>query len=169
MRSAWIAILVAGCGGAPSQPVDCSEPTPIALVIEATERLNPDPDGRALPTELRLYQLRDAAGAETASFEDLWERAPAVLGDALVSEESLTLYPGERLERALAPDPQTTTILAVAIVRAPAGRTWRALVPMSRSSTSSETCPRLQPGQLFLRLDDHRIEAITPRPPETRG
>lgn len=168
-----LALATAGCASAPEPRPECGDPEPIALTIEATPRLNPDAEGRALPTELRVYQLRDAGALDTASFEDVWQSAETVLGESLVSTESLTIYPGERLERALRPARDTAAIVAVVIVRQPAGRTWRAVVPMTHPETGGELCPAIEPGRIRLRLDDYRVEAITPRrtpsDTETRG
>ena len=163
-----------GCASSPETRPECADPPPLALTIEATPRLNPDVEGRALPTELRVYQVRDASALEMASFEDVWQGGEAVLGDDLVSAETLTIYPGDRLERALRPAEDTAAIVAVVIVRQPAGRTWRAVVPMTRPEPGEGHCPAPEPGRLVLRLDDYRIEAITPRritssDRETRG
>lgn len=158
-----LASLALGCASTPEPRPECGDPPPIALTIEATPRMNPDAEGRALPTELRLYQVRDASALEMSSFEDVWQDAPTVLGDALLSEETLTVYPDDRLTRELRPSPEAQAIVAVVIVRQPTGRTWRAVVPMTRAEASEESCPALEPGRLLLRLDDYRIEAITPR------
>jgi type VI secretion system protein VasD len=162
--------LAPACATGPEARPECGDPRPIALTIEATSRLNPDPAGEALPTELRIYQLRDVTALDMASFEDVWQGASSALGDALVSEETLTVYPGDRLERVLLPAPEASAIVAVVIVRQPAGRTWRAVVPMSRRDATEQSCPVLEPARLLLRMDDYRIEAITPRTTsETRG
>lgn len=164
------ATVVPACASGPEARPECGDPPPIALTVEATSRLNPDPAGAPLPTELRIYQLRDARALDMASFEDVWQGAAEVLGDALISEETLTVYPGDRLERELRPAAEAGAIVAVVIVRQPAGRTWRAVVPMSRRDATEGSCPVLEPGRLLLRLDDYRIEAITPRTTrETRG
>jgi type VI secretion system protein VasD len=160
---ALVAVCAAGCASAPETRAACAPPSPIALTVEATSRLNPDAEGRALPTELRIYQLRNASAFEMAAFVDIWSNAADVLGEALISEETLTLYPGDRLQRQIQPSGETQALVAVAIVREPRGRTWRAVVPMSRNAPSNESCPALEPSRLVLRLDDYRIEAITPR------
>lgn len=157
-----LAALHAGCASSPETRQDCPDAPPIALTIEATDELNPDDDGVALATELRIYQVRDSAALEMASFEEVWQDAAAALGDALVSEETLTVYPGSRLERALRPDPETTAIVGVVIVRQPAGRTWRALVPITTTAAGPQTCPGPAPTRFRLRLDGYRIEAIVP-------
>ncbi len=167
---AVIAMCVAGCASSPETRASCAPPNPIALTIEATSRLNPDAEGRALPTELRIYQLRHTNALEMATFEDVWSNAAGILGEALVSEETLTLYPGDQLQRQIQPSEEAQALALVAIVREPRGRTWRAIVPMNRHASSAESCPVLEPNRLILRLDDYRIEAITPRiNQETRG
>lgn len=162
--------LVPACATGPEARPECGESPPIAVTIEATPRVNPDADGRALATEVRIYQVRDASALEMASFEDVWQSPADVLGPALLSEEALTIYPGETLSRQLRPADDASAIVAVVIVRQPAGRTWRAVVPMTRSEASEASCPVTTPDRLLLRLDDYRIEAITPRTTtETRG
>ena len=168
-KTTWFLLVLAlgglapACASGPEARPECAPPQPIALTIEATPRLNPDVEGRALPTELRIYQVSESSALDMASFEDVWESPADVLGAALLSEESLTVYPGERLQRELRPEDEASAIVAVVIVRQPAGRTWRAVVPMRRRNASEESCPVLHPGRLLLRLDDYRIEAITPR------
>lgn len=171
----WALVLAAGalgpaCASGPEARAECGEAPPIALTIEATSRVNPDAGGHALATELRIYQVRDASALEMASFEDVWQGAEGVLGPALLSQETLTIYPGETLSRELRPADEASAIVAVVIVRQPAGRTWRAVVPMTRSEASEASCPVTTPDRLLLRLDDYRIEAITPRTTtETHG
>ncbi len=161
----WAAICCAqsACGGAsPASEDTCGEVAPIALRIVATDGLNPDATGAALPTELRLYQLSDASALEHTGFEDVWRDGSGALGDALVAEETLTIYPGQRVERTLRPDDATTALAAVIIVREPAGRTWRAVAPISRLAGDDATCPALSPRALTYRLDRYRVEALLP-------
>lgn len=156
-------VVFPGCASSPETRPPCAPPTPIAITILGTPRLNPDAEGRALPTEVRIYQLRDATVFDMAAFEDIWSSAANVLEGALVSEEALTLYPGERLERRVQPADDAAALVGVAIVREPRGRTWRAIVPITRRTPSDSSCLVLEPSRIAFRLDDYRIEAMTPR------
>lgn len=164
VHASMLALLVSpGCASSPETREPCVLPSPIAITIEGSPRINPDAEGRALPTEVRIYQLRDATVFDMAAFEEIWSDAANVLQGALVSEETLTLYPGERLERRVQPSDDAAALVGVAIVREPRGRTWRAIVPIIRRTPSDSSCPVLEPSRIAFRLDDYRIEAMTPR------
>jgi type VI secretion system protein VasD len=152
--------LLLACASSPEVAPSCGQPMPIPIAIDVSDRWNPDAEGRALPSELRLYQLADASSLDTASFEDLWLRARETLGEALLSEETVTVYPEEHISRRLTLNPEARAFAAVAIVREPQGRTFRAVVPIDAPEDGE--CSK-GPSRIQLRLMDYRVEAITPR------
>src|SRR5205823_1456737 len=103
--------------------------------------------------EVRVHELRDPALFENAAFEDAW-RAEGPLGEAMVSTQSVTLYPGETAAVSLTPSAEARALVGIAIVRRPAGRTWRVIVPM-------EALPCGASASLALRVDEYRIERAT--------
>jgi type VI secretion system VasD/TssJ family lipoprotein len=97
-----------------------------------------------------VLELRDASSFESLSFEDAWTPAPAIEG-AIVSTRSVTLYPGETSELDVQPSPETHALVGIAIVRRPAGRTWRVIVPV-------ESLPCGSSASLAWLVDEYRIE-----------
>jgi type VI secretion system protein VasD len=152
-----LVLLATACASGPAVRPECPAPRSGELVLEASDHLNPDRHGAALPTEVRLYQLRDAASLEHASFEDVWQDAAAALGDAIVSEESVTVYPGQTIRRQLRAEDDAHVIAAVVIVREPA-------VVSTAGSTASappdDRCAAALPPRLTFRIEGYRIEAI---------
>ncbi len=116
-------LCTAGCAtaGFPKEPV------PVAFTVKASKSLNPDGNGRSLPTVIRFYFLKSPTRISKATFEEIYTsgRDRDVLGDDFVRMEELTVYPGETIDRDVQVDPQVRAIGAVAIVRTPVGETWR--------------------------------------------
>lgn len=123
--------LLAGCSllglGKPANP------RPMRLQIRAAERLNPDDGGRSLPTLVRVYQLGSAARARTVELTDLLRDPKVALGEDLLSMEELLLSPGQTLERTLTREPKARALLVAAVVRRPAGVSWRDVVELPAS------------------------------------
>jgi type VI secretion system VasD/TssJ family lipoprotein len=142
---------LAGCATAPAVGGACERPATLRVAIAAGPLLNPDDTGTPLPTEVRLYQLRDAARVEGLAFDDVWRDGDAALGDARVSTQVITVYPGEPAEGALAASPDAHALAAVAIVRQPAGHAWRVVVPL-------DDVPCGAAATITLRVDEYRIE-----------
>ncbi len=151
-----LAFSVCGCAEALPPGETCAAPAEISVTLASGLLLNPDESGEPLPTEIRVHELRDVALFEQAMFEDAW-LAEGELGAAIVSTQSVTLYPGESAALTLTPSTEAHALAGVAIVRRPAGRTWRVIVPI-------ETLPCGATASLALRVDEYRIE----RAPEVR-
>jgi type VI secretion system protein VasD len=129
----FVASLVAGCAHAsPAEGKPCT--LPIEVALRATPRLNPDAQGAALPTVVRLYQLGASERIEQADFAALWEHASDTLAGDLLAARELTLFPGRAQGVQVALRPDVRFLAAVAIVRQPSGSSWRALLPLPESS-----------------------------------
>lgn len=114
-----------------------SSPGPMRLQIEAAARLNPDDGGRSLPTLVRVYQLRSAAKARTVELTDLLRDPKEALGEDLLATEELLLSPGQTVQRTLTREPQARAVLVAAVVRRPAGVSWRDVVELPASKTKN--------------------------------
>lgn len=148
---ASIAVLASGCGATPSAGTVCALPASIEVAVESGPLLNPDASGRPLPTEVRLYRVRDTTPFETVTFEALWQSDADALGASLLGVESVTVYPGETTTSTIVPEPEAQAIVAMAIVREPAGRTWRTVVDVESMACGAS-------AHLRLRVDEYRIE-----------
>ncbi len=135
------AMVVAGCGS--SQRPPCNIPEEGNLTVEATERLNPDEKGRPLPTIVRVYQLKGLGEIELASFEKIWREAEDTLAETLVVADEFTIYPGQTVKRTFERDPAANYLVGVAIVRRPAGQTWRTIIDLP-APADAQRCAALQ-------------------------
>ncbi len=158
-RTGWAHVLscmlAAGCAPA---LVPC-EPRTIQLQIAGSPRLNPDERGRPLPTTLVLYQLKDAARLESASFSDLWKDSKNVLQEDLVASEEITLSPSEKMVRTLLQKPGVSHVAVVALVRRPDGLGWRVVRTLAPSpgEVCTEKQPALSPLGLSLLVEEYAI------------
>ena len=120
----------------------------IDLTLTASDRINPDEDGHALPTQFRIYQLKSLSKLETIEFEDLWRKAGEVLGEDLVHTDELTLYPSKQQVKSITRDPKANYLVGVAIVRRPSGTSWRGTYVIPKAPLES-ACADLR-GSFFL-------------------
>lgn len=145
-----VSALTGGCAK------QCPSPT-MSLVLQASERVNPDDRGRALATVVRVYQLKSVVKLEEAEFEDIWLRADETLEGDLLKSDEFTLFPRGKVDRRLMLDKETSFVVAVALFRKPGGLAWRSIYEMpERKCGLFRSPPRV--ARRFL-LEDYRIEA----------
>ncbi|MGE0787603.1 MAG: type VI secretion system lipoprotein TssJ [Sandaracinaceae bacterium] len=171
-------LILAACGGSRSRP-SCDAQENAQLTIEATDRMNPDEDGRPLPTIVRVYQLANINVMETASFDEIWRTDEDTLGDAFLGKDELTVYPDTRINREFERNPDANYIVGMAVVRRPTGQSWRTILQLPPPAQEAQ-CAALQddpdappPEQptVYLRfeIDDYQIEGAVrleyPPPP----
>ncbi len=171
----WTAALVitaaaaAGCAHTPSAPFHCDSPPPFHVSLQGAERLNPDPDGNALPTVVRVLQLSGSSRLENAQFNGLWQNPEEALGPDLIRMDEVTVDPGQTSGHWYNRDPKAKYVVAVGIFRQPSGDFWRAAV--SLAPVSREQCvppagaarsgpPQRTDVQVVFRLEDYRIDAL---------
>ncbi len=144
----------------------CKTPTAVELEIEPSDRVNRDPDGRSLPTVLRLYQVRDLSRVQMASSEDMYETPTEALGDTLVATDELTVYPGQVMVRRFERDEKADFLLGVAIFRSPVGSSWRTMqeFPLPGDPCQERDDPKASRKVTDLRvrmfLEDYRLESV---------
>lgn len=82
--------------------------------IRATHYLNPDENGQSKPIALTFYQLKNSQAFKQASYVDLSEHAPEILGEDLIDKQTMTVRPGQHtsLQKNLAVDTQYIGIVA---------------------------------------------------------
>jgi type VI secretion system protein VasD len=159
--------LCAACASSP-RPT-CRVPDDVQLEIEASDRVNPDEDGRSLPTRLRLYQLKSLSRLAQASFDDVWARPKQTLADSALSSEELVIYPGQVEVHRFKRNPQADFIVGVAVFREPEGEAWRTAQewplpgdPCQRGGrhASHAGSARLEKLRLRMFLEGNRIESV---------
>jgi len=124
-------------------------PAPIKVSIRASNRLNPDEQGQSLPTVVKVFQLKNPGKADGADFEGLYRREKETLGEDLIQADELVIGPGQQETKTLARDKAAKALAVVAVVRRPAGTSWRSIVELPAIGTSAE---------LSFVLEDYRIE-----------
>ncbi len=142
--------LGAGCAEAIPPADACVTPAEVTVTLASGALLNPDESGSPLPTEIRVHVLRSTPALEGALFEDAWAPSDA-LGESIVATQSTTLYPGETTSLVIAASDEGVALAGIAIVRRPAGRAWRVIVPIDDLACGARTT-------LALRVDEYRIE-----------
>jgi type VI secretion system VasD/TssJ family lipoprotein len=124
-RPAWLlGLLWAACGHAPAP---CPGPESIPVILRAGDRLNVGDGGQALPTTVRLYQLKDVGRLASATLEQMLENDRATLAGDLLSVREITLYPGEAAKPLLDRREGADFLAVVAFFHHPAGNGWRAV------------------------------------------
>jgi type VI secretion system protein VasD len=166
-------VLLAGCVSdvlpppvqAPPPP-SCPVPQSLEVEIETSDRVNLDASGQSLPTNLRMYQVRNVNALQASSFDDIWERGKEVLGSSVVQADELTVYPGQIVALRLKRNDEADFLVAVAIFRSPVGSAWRTIqeFPMPGDPCKERKDPKAAPQLADLRirafLDGYRVESV---------
>lgn len=142
----------------------------VQLLIEASSMINPDANGEALPTVVRLYQIRGEIVLDNLDFATIWESEdPKDLGDGFLAVEELTIYPGQNDKRLVPIESQATHIVATGWFREPLGNTWYASyeIPRRHPDVVCQKAPesKVYPNPCFYALLDRSAVTGGPTPP----
>jgi len=149
------ALFLAACGHAPEP---CPAAEPIEVILRAGDRLNPGETGEALPTTVRLYQLKDIGRLTAATLEQVLDNDRSVLGEDLLWVKEITLYPGEANKTLLDRREGAAVLALVAFFRHATGSGWRAasqLPPPNPFHCHAEDGERRRPLLRFGLNDNH--------------
>lgn len=114
----------------------CGSSTPDPKIINAqlnaTDDVNPDPAGNPAPIFIRLYELTTDTKFKLASFDQLYDKEPALLGQELQGLQEFFLVPGgsEEMTRTLKDGSKFVAVLAA--YRDIPNATWRAVKPVEQ-------------------------------------
>lgn len=142
----------------------------VQLLIEASSMINPDANGEALPTVVRLYQIRGEIVLDNLDFATIWQSEdPKDLGDGFLAVEELTIYPGQNDKRLVPIESQATHIVATGWFREPLGNTWYASyeIPRRHPDVVCKKAPesKVYPNPCFYALLDRSAVTGGPTPP----
>lgn len=105
----------------------------VSLVVGAGSRINPNEDGEALPTVVRVYQMRGELAAEDVDSGEMWKSEKAEeLGEDFLAVDELTLAPDSRDLRTIPLKEDATHLMAAGLFRESVGRTWYTLYEIPR-------------------------------------
>lgn len=179
MGLALAAPLIAHCSSsqlpAVMRPNTCALPQSIQMVIRGGDHLNPNEEGRALPVEVRVYQLKAPHKMEESEFEAIWHNDHDTLGEDIVKVDVLYLYPNQRVARSFRREDGVTHVVAVAIFRHPSGQSWRTIYELP-PAPSDQACAQdlgvdggsTREPRYYFYLDDYYIESLGDDPGEDR-
>jgi type VI secretion system protein VasD len=127
------AALLAACAKEPPPP---PPPGVIDLTIKAAPDVNPDPDGKASPTLIRVYQLSSPVKFQNADFFLLFEKEKDTLGPDLVGREEIAVAPGETKTLNQPLKPNATHVGVLAAFRDIDKAVWRAVTEVPPHGTT---------------------------------
>lgn len=147
-RRGFLAVL--GAGGALAA-CQSGPPQPSTVTVNAIGQagMNAAPGGADRPVTLLLLRLKSAGALNSADIFALQGDPASVLGADLLGLDRLTVAPGGSGAKTLAFEPEATTLGVVALVRDPAGKTWKATQGISPGSTVTVNA-KLGPGGISL-------------------
>ncbi|MGF1468701.1 MAG: type VI secretion system lipoprotein TssJ [Sandaracinaceae bacterium] len=169
LRSSPVPALLLGglaCGG-PTVLPSCAPREPGTLSVVSTAHVNPDDQGRPLPTVVRVYQLAGLGELEAASFDEIHAADEDVLGEALLARDELTIYPQGLALRAFERHAEASHVVGVGIFRRPSGLGWRSALPLPPPAADGRCAARrhgaVEPQaplvvRVRFRLEGSRIE-----------
>jgi type VI secretion system protein VasD len=168
-------ILLLLCTGCAAKRLDtCARPPPFYLRIEASDRVNPDRNGRSMPTVVQILQLKGSLRVEQTSFQKLWDKPKEHLAEELLQVLEFTIAPGQSVEHWIPRDPEASYVVAMGLFREPMGYSWRAVTKLP--SVPESQCGAPPPGdrdppksmdeQLRFNLHDRQLELLRAPPPQ---
>jgi type VI secretion system protein VasD len=161
-RHGFVALFLLACSSAPppeaeaaKPPEKCVAPRP-HVTITASAQVNAGPDGRGLPVQVRVYQLKSEAKLLNAFFEEMWNDAAKTLAEDLVSVRELTAFPGQTEQFDLDQSPDSRVLAAVALFREPRGKDWFVSYELALAKQEAP-CPPSEP-RISIWLDRMKIQ-----------
>jgi type VI secretion system VasD/TssJ family lipoprotein len=115
---------------APAPAVADSGRRTLRLAVRAERSLNTDRAQAPASLAVRVYQLRDGAAFQRASFDALYDHDEATLGAALLRRDTLHLRPGETRELTLNLDDGAKLVAVFAAFRELERNQWRTVLPL---------------------------------------
>jgi type VI secretion system protein VasD len=140
---------------APTPPEACVAPRP-RVTLAASGQVNAGADGRGLPVQVRLYQLKSEAKLSNAFFEEVWNEDEKTLAEDLLGKRELTVFPGKSQELELDQLPDSRVLGAVALFREPRGRDWFVTYDLVLAK-KEPPCPPSEP-RISIWLDRMKIQ-----------
>lgn len=142
----WVLTLF-GCGGTPKQNV--------VLTLEATQTLNPDPEGTPHSVIVRVYTLKEQDRFNKATFKDLWKHDRDTLDSDLLAWKEITVHPSSQhpLELEVELKKGEGFLGVVAFFREYQGKNWRQLLPLK----DAPLIP-FKSQKIAIVLDHHSIQ-----------
>jgi type VI secretion system protein VasD len=160
-------LMLPGC--ATSQGTACDKPPPFFARLEAAEAINPDRNGRPLPTVVQFLQVKDSAKLERASYQKLWSDPKELLGEDFLQAAEFIVPPGREVKHWVQRDPKAQFVAVIGHFRQPLGYAWLAvarLPPVPKSQCVEQPAgdrgdtPNPEDTQLRFKLQGYQIDFL---------
>jgi type VI secretion system protein VasD len=113
--------------------------TKVVASIEADDKINPNQQGFASPTVIRIYELRSPKAFETGEFFDIYDSEQKSLKTTLIDQHEFTVKPGEKIEWTEYLHDDTTHLGVIAAFRNIDDAKWRATYELKTTATNRLT------------------------------
>jgi type VI secretion system protein VasD len=172
---ASVLLLLLGCSSSAPPPAAAPPPAPCVaprprITIAAGEQVNASADGRGLPVQVRLYQLKSEAKLLNAFFEEVWNDDAKTLAEDLLGTREVTVFPGKSQGFDLEQAPESRVLAAVALFREPRGKDWFVTYDLALAK-QEPPCPPPEPrisiwlDRMKIQDGEGRVEAEGQAPP----
>lgn len=167
---AVLALLTGAC----KKPEKTCEPSSVEwrlqLAMQAAKIINPNDEGKPLPTVVRVFQLRGELAIDGLEFESLWEAQDAgELGESFISMEEITMYAEQNEVREIPVEEEATHVVAAGLFRKPASTSWYTSyeIPVQHPEVVCAKAPtdKVYPNPCFYMLLDRNVLDGGPTPP----
>lgn len=152
-------LLLSSCSSPPPPaappPKPCEALAPVITVV-ASGQVNAGPDGKGLPVQVRLYQLKSEARLLNAFFEEVWKEDQKTFAEDMLDKREITVFPGKSQKLELEQLPDTRVLSAVALFREPRGRDWFLNYDLEQAK-KEPPCPTAGP-RISIWLDRMKIQ-----------
>lgn len=155
IRSGFLLILafalLQGCGSEPLPPpvAEPAPPTLVNLKIISAADVNADASGAGAPVMLRIYQLREASGFNSADFFSLFDKDQATLSADMARKQELLIKPNDQQTLSLQLEPDIKALGVFAAFRQLDTAQWRATLPVTTHQTHAVEI-KLQANQVLV-------------------
>lgn len=122
--------------------------------VKSDAGINRDTQARALPVELRVYQLSDESNFKRATFRELWKQDASVLGSQMLSRDDQLVSPNSRIKLKVTRKPEAQYIGVMAVFRNPDNDGWRVIKTIPRGV-------KYIPGTVSVVLHNNSIELVS--------
>jgi type VI secretion system protein VasD len=134
--SGCLASVVEGLASVTLDQIMKPSPTEMEVQLSATNDVNPDPDGKASPIVVRVYELKTLAAFDNQGFFDLYDNDTDLLGDDLQVRDEFDLSPEETISFERELKEGSRFIAVIAAYQDLDNATWRASAELPPNETT---------------------------------
>lgn len=165
LMMAGLAALLGGCGvtqavgdgtASTARAIFAPQVKALHLDLRAQAAINlagSDMNSLSVPTQVRVYQLKDRAALEKASYDGIELNAQQLLGADLLAEHSLVVKPGQGAQLNVPLEKDAQFVAVVALLRDPDPHltSWRLTLRRDQLSPKQPRVVELAENRLTLR------------------